>query len=97
MTSSCVLLNPGIIVEVLFGSTESYDRGLKWEGYQRISSLTDYLLVSQSKVQVEHFRRRDGNHWDYTTCGPGERVVLTNGTELDTDAIFDGVFVLAGD
>lgn len=92
-----VLVNPGIIVEVLSRSTEPYDRGLKWEGYQRIASLTDYLLVSQSKVQVEHFRRREGNHWDYYTCGPGERVMLTNGAELDIDAIFKGVFVLAGD
>jgi Uma2 family endonuclease len=92
-----VLVNPGILVEVLSRSTEPYDRGLKWEGYQRIASLTDYLLVSQSKVQIEHFRRRDGNHWDYTTCGSGERVVQTNGAELDLDAIFEGVFVLAGD
>jgi Uma2 family endonuclease len=92
-----VLVNPAILVEVLSTSTEGYDRGLKWEGYQRIASLTDYLLVSQSKVQVEHYRRREANHWDYSTCGPGERVVLTNGAELDLDAIFDGVFALPGD
>jgi len=92
-----VLLNPAILVEVLSKSTESYDRGLKWEGYQRIASLTDYLLVSQVKIQVEQFRRREGNHWDYYTYGPGERVVLTNGAELDIDAVFDGVFLLAGD
>jgi Uma2 family endonuclease len=90
-------VNPAILVEVLSTSTEAYDRGLKWEGYQRIASLTDYLLVSQSKVQVEHYRRRKANHWDYSTCGPGERVVLTNGAELDLDAIFDGVFALDGD
>lgn len=92
-----VLLNPSIVVEVLSRSTEPYDRGLKWEGYQRIASLTDYLLVSQAKVQIEHFRRREANHWDYCAYGPGERVVLSNGAELDIDAIFDGVFVLAGD
>jgi Uma2 family endonuclease len=92
-----VLLNPAVLVEVLSKSTELYDRGLKWEGYQRIASLTDYLLVSQAKVQIEQFRRREGNHWDYASYGPGERVVLTSGAELDLDAIFDGVFALAGD
>jgi len=92
-----VLVNPAILVEVLSTSTEPYDRGLKWEGYQQIASLTDYLLVSQSKVQVEDYRRREAKHWDYCTYGAGERVVLTNGAELDIDAIFDGVFVLAGD
>lgn len=92
-----VLLNPAVLVEVLSRSTELYDRGLKWEGYQRIASLTDYLLVSQSKIQIEQFRRREGKHWDYVSYGPGERVVLTSGAELDLDAIFDGVFALAGD
>jgi Uma2 family endonuclease len=90
-------VNPAILVEVLSTSTEPYDRGLKWEGYQQIASLTDYLLVSQSKVQVEHYRRREAKHWDYCTYGASERVVLTNGAELDIDAIFDGMFVLAGD
>src|SRR5215468_3549708 len=37
-----VLLNPRVIVEVLSRSTERYDRGEKWEAYQRIPSLTDY-------------------------------------------------------
>ena len=92
-----VLLNPAILVEVLSRSTGSYDRGLKWEGYQRIASLTDYLLVSQAKAQIEQFRRREGNHWDYYTYGPGERVVLTGGAELEIDAIFEGVFALPGD
>jgi Uma2 family endonuclease len=92
-----VLVNPAVLVEVLSASTEPYDRGLKWEGYQRIASLTDYLLVSQSKVQIEHYRRREGNHWDYCSYGPGERVRLTNGAELELDAIFDGVFALPGD
>jgi len=50
-----VLANPTVLVEVLSASTEKYDRGLKWEGYQRIGSLRDYLLVSQSSVRIEHF------------------------------------------
>jgi Uma2 family endonuclease len=29
-----VITNPNIVVEVLSASTEPYDRGLKWEGYQ---------------------------------------------------------------
>lgn len=36
-----------MLVEVLSGSTEQYDRGLKWAGYQRFASLMDYVLVSQ--------------------------------------------------
>jgi Uma2 family endonuclease len=43
-----VLANPTILIEVLSSSTEQYDRGLKWEGYQQIETLTDYVLISQA-------------------------------------------------
>ncbi len=36
-----------VIVEVLSDSTEKYDRGDKFEQYQAITSLRDYVLVSQ--------------------------------------------------
>ncbi len=42
-----VVENPKIVVEVLSPTTEQYDRGLKWDGYRQMPSLTDYLLVSQ--------------------------------------------------
>lgn len=92
-----VLANPKVIVEVLSETTEQYDRGLKWEGYQRLPSLTDYLLISQSEVRVEHFRREVNGVWAYRALGPGDRVVLTGGLELDVDALFAGVFALPGD
>jgi Uma2 family endonuclease len=52
-----ILLNPRIVVEVLSRSTEAYDRGEKWEGYQGIASLTDYVLVAQRTARVEHYQR----------------------------------------
>ena len=60
-----VLSNPTVIVEVLSASTESFDRGEKWEAYQRLASLTDYLLVSQTAVRVEHYRREADGSWRY--------------------------------
>ena len=91
-----ILTNPTMLVEVLSSSTEQYDRGLKWDGYQRLSSLTDYVLVSQDRAHLEHFGRSDGR-WIYTSAGPGERLTLTNGIEVDVDTIFAGVFALPGD
>lgn len=92
-----VLANPMILVEVLSESTEQYDRGLKWEGYQRIESLTDYVLVSQSHRRIEHFRRDRTRTWLYQVAGDGERIVLSNDAVLDVDAIFAGVLELSGD
>jgi Uma2 family endonuclease len=53
-----VLLNPKAIFEVLSPSTEAYDRGEKFFRYQQIESLTDYILVSQEKVHIDHLTRQ---------------------------------------
>jgi len=92
-----VITNPAILVEVLSGSTEEYDRGLKWTGYQSIRSLTDYLLVAQAEVRIEHYRRNADGSWTYRSTGPGEHLALTGGGELAVDAIYAGVFELPGD
>jgi Uma2 family endonuclease len=57
------LLNPTLIVEVLSESTKDYDRGGKWEHYRRLESLTEYVLVAQDKVHVEHYIRQADNQW----------------------------------
>lgn len=41
-------------------STEAYDRGRQWEHYQRLDSVGDYLLVSQTPYRVEQFARQRG-------------------------------------
>jgi Uma2 family endonuclease len=92
-----VLMNPTILVEVLSSTTEQYDRGLKWEGYQRIPSLADYVLVSQSEPRIEHYRRSSDGSWTYRAAGPGERVMLSIGAALIVDEIFAGVMALPGD
>ena len=56
--------NPRVIAEVLSESTEAFDRGDKWLGYQRIESLSDYLLVSQKTRRVEHYTRQPGGPHD---------------------------------
>ena len=50
------LLNPTLVMEVLSPSTEAYDRGEKFAHYQEITSLREYILVSQNRVRVEHYR-----------------------------------------
>jgi Uma2 family endonuclease len=92
-----VIMNPAILVEVLSSSTEEYDRGLKWAGYQRVDSLTDYLLVAQAEARIEHYRRNADGSWTYRSAGPGEHVVLTGSDELAVDAIYAGMFDVPGE
>ena len=60
------LLNPVLIVEVLSESTEAYDRGKKFEQYQYIESLTEYLLVTQEPYRVEQYVRQSNREWRYS-------------------------------
>lgn len=71
------LLNPTVLVEVLSPTTEAYDRGKKFEHYQTIPSLSEYLLVAQTSFRVEQYLRQDGNRWLLSAAtGLGERIAL---------------------
>src|SRR5262249_32387157 len=87
-----VFANPKMIVEVLSRSTEAYDRGDKWDAYQRIPSLTDYLLVSQTTARIEHFSREPHGSWQYRLIEAGQVVTLGNGATLAVDAVYEGAF-----
>ncbi len=60
------ILNPTLIVEVSSESTAAFDRGKKFLSYQQISSLQDYLLVSQDEILVEGYARQGSDRWLYT-------------------------------
>lgn len=57
------LLNPTIIVEVLSKSTESYDRGKKFQNYRSLPSLREYLLIAQDDYHIEHYLRQPDDQW----------------------------------
>ena len=57
------LLNPTLIVEVLSESTEAYDRGGKFAHYRKLTSLMEYVLITQTKPHIEHYLRQPDNRW----------------------------------
>ena len=69
------LLNPTLIVEVLFPSTEAYDRGLKFKLYRSIESFRDYLLVASESVDVELHTRQPDGRWLLTSADRLEDVL----------------------
>jgi Uma2 family endonuclease len=61
-----VILNPTAIIEVLSPSTEAFDRGEKFVRYQLWNpTLSDYVLVTHHRAQVEHFSRNAAGRWSY--------------------------------
>ena len=63
--------NPVLVVEVLSDSTESYDRGLKFERYRSIESLQYYLLVDQNRKHVDLYERQSEQRWMLTVPQDG--------------------------
>lgn len=57
------LLNPTLIVEVLSPSTESYDRGRKFQHYRALPSLREYVLIAQDSPHIERYLRQPNDEW----------------------------------
>ena len=57
------LLNPTLLIEVLSESTESYDRGKKFQHYRSIESLQEYVLVSQDEARIEKYLKQGDGFW----------------------------------
>jgi Uma2 family endonuclease len=85
--SGHTITNPTLIVEVLSASTEEDDRGNKWQHYQLIPSLREYVLVSQTHARVERYRRLDSGAWEYRDVTEG-KVELDSGGLLDLAALY---------
>jgi Uma2 family endonuclease len=74
------LLNPSLIVEVLSPSTEAYDRGRKFELYQSIASLREYLLLASDRVHADLYVRQPGGLW-----------LLGSASKLDDELMLESV------
>lgn len=87
------VLNPALIVEVLSPSTESWDRGGKFQNYREIESLREYVLVSSNKALVETFLRQPDGTWVMNPTASREAVapLKSLGIELSLAEVYDGV------
>lgn len=57
------LMNPVLIIEILSNSTESYDRGEKFQSYRSIPTLKEYLLVAQYGPHLEKYVKHGDGFW----------------------------------
>jgi Uma2 family endonuclease len=72
------LVNPVLLAEVLSDSTEAYDRGRKFEQYRKISSLREYLLISQNEPHIELMVRVEKEWILREASGPNGTIELPN-------------------
>jgi Uma2 family endonuclease len=67
---------PCLIIEVLSESTEAFDRGDKFADYQEMETLTEYVVISQTKQRMDCFRRNEEGFWVLQSYKPGDKVHL---------------------
>jgi Uma2 family endonuclease len=89
-----VLLNPNVIIEVLSKSTEAFDRGEKFIRYRTwLPTLSDYILVSQDRPMIEHYRRQSDGEWILSTMDglDAELKIESIGCSLKLNDVYDSV------
>jgi Uma2 family endonuclease len=77
------ITNPVVLVEVLSPATEAYDRGTKFELYRQLPSLQEYVLVSQSRMHIEKFRREQDGRWTLTEASGEAGVIRLESVDCD--------------
>jgi Uma2 family endonuclease len=75
-TTTQYITYPCLIVEVLSPVTEAYDRGNKFKMYRRNPSLREYVLVSADTIEIELFRKTDGDNWQIINYQAGDIIEL---------------------
>ncbi|WP_448529687.1 Uma2 family endonuclease [Raineya sp.] len=58
------ITNPVMICEVLSKGTESYDKEKKFDVYQNLASLQEYVLIWQDRYKVRLFKKITPKHWE---------------------------------
>lgn len=85
--SGITITNPLLLVEVLSPSTEKEDRGKKWDDYQQIPTLREYVLVDQSSPRLERYRRLESGAWEYSVHTAGQ-IALSTGAVIDLEWLY---------
>jgi Uma2 family endonuclease len=83
------IVNPTVLIEVLSDSTAAIDREEKNHDYRRLTSLREYVLVSQRERSIEVYRRSGPRRWVLEELISGERLQLMSlEVELSVDEIY---------
>lgn len=87
------ITNPIVIAEILSDSTEKYDRGDKFRMYRTIPSFQEYLLISQTAMQVEKFSKNEANQWVLSEYAEKDAKIVFNSFEfeIELDELYDRI------
>ena len=88
--------HPKLVIEVLSESTEAFDRGAKFRDYGELTSLEEYVLVSQKERLVECFTRKEDGSWRLDRYADDDRLRLESlDFTVDLDLVYEDVTLMA--
>ncbi len=91
---------PSLIVEVSSDSTEGFDpcgiceaaRGRKFADYRTLESLKEYVVISQTRRQVDCFRRNAAEQWVLYPFQDDDTVDFASvDLQIDMDVLYEDV------
>ena len=87
------VMNPCLIVKVLSPLSKDYDSSLSFRWYRTIKTFTEYLLIRQDRICVEHWLKTATNQWLLSEyCDPQVMLSLSSiNLEFKIADLYQGV------
>lgn len=80
---------PTTVIEVLSKSTSDDDFGDKWDCYQTLETLQEYILIDQYKTKIHTYQRiENSNKWVYQLFDEIEKGLTIKGCDLKIKDIY---------
>lgn len=91
-TTTKYITYPCLIIELLFFSTEAYDRGGKFRMYRQNPVLQDYVLVSSDKIEVDLYHKNESGSWEIINYQAGDSIELKSvNITFPIERIYQGI------
>ena len=91
LATDLIFRSPTLVVEVLFPSTQSYDRSQKFALYRRVASLQEYILIDPDTRRIESFRRGADGFWVLHDLSDGDTLkVASVDLQMSAADLFEG-------
>lgn len=87
------LTNPKVLIEVLWDSTASFDRGDKLTAYRQLSSVEDVVLADPVRLDLTHYHRVPDGTWIVRTLTRQDHLHLTG---IHVELVLEELFAEMG-
>jgi Uma2 family endonuclease len=74
---------PTVIIEILSGSTNRYDRSEKFRLYRDIPTLKEYILIDSESIMIEAFRLNEKENWELEVYNSIQKELQVPSLELE--------------